>query len=198
MTRTSSDELTNILIELFRDSQIIDQERDWIFLNRLWYSPEIRNIFFPYFERFLDENFINFQDAYLLAPEGISSSFGIIPFISMYAMLKNKYLFLWKEVGDILTVEPFIFPNPRKLDIQQEITFLIIQDVVGNGSLIYKVANNFKHQQKKWKIGSYLAIVQLDNQKDKLENNLAEISHDQGLDIVFNRLLTKSQIIGIS
>ena len=181
---------------LFSRTGATQRNTNWIYLNRIWYEPKSREKLYSLIEEFLDYSLAGIQNPVLLVPEGLSSSFGIVPFISVYADKRKYHLLFWKEFGDILTIAPFIFPQPEKLDLPENFNLVVIQDVVGNGSLLYKVSKYLLKHDQGWQIRSLLAVICLDRYKSELEKLLGQISVDQKNKVDFDYCISDLGIKG--
>ncbi len=181
---------------LFKTSKAIDSNTNWIYINRIWYDPIYRNKFIPHIDDFLDTSISKITNPTIFVPEGLSSSFGTIPFASNYAQKKGYPMFFWKEFGDILTIAPFVFPQPESIDLPKSINLVIIQDVVGNGSLLYKIARDLIKYDHKWIIRSLLTFVYLSQFNKELNELLERVSEEQKSNIQFDYMVSDLEIRG--
>lgn len=165
------------LNKLFRDFEVFDQESKWYYLNRLWYRTESRKVLYELFEKFWLEEVYAHYDALIVVPEGISSSFGILPMVSRIAHQQKSNFVIWKEFGDILTTEPFLFPEKEYLEKFRPVSnnCIVVQDVINMGTTLSKMS--IQIHALGWRIQKYVGVVQFPEGESKLKNNLAEIAN---------------------
>lgn len=159
---------------LFEQYNVLDGESNWYYLNRLWYDMEPRESFIKILERFWKEEIKPVEKSVVIIPEGISSSFGILPAVSRLVYDFDYTLVIWKEFGDILTVEPYIFPGRSYLEerVPGPRNCIVLQDVINKGTTLSKMADQLKRH--KWKIQVYAGVIQFPESVKRLKQSVDE------------------------
>lgn len=169
------------LIDLIKqqDLEIYDEETRWFFFNRLWYSPTAREAFYGYFLSFLRPLIkkARTSDTVLLVPEGLSSSFGIMPFAFQVAIDLKLPIAIWKEFANELTATPYLFPDRRFLPSKPD--FIVLNDVVANGSILRKLGSYFYENELDAGISIFATILQVKAKSQQLSTNLEFLGQQQ-------------------
>lgn len=154
---------TNILDLI--DSVAYDEQLKWYFLNRLWYKSDYRKDFYDFFRTYWETTIEPVANQVLVIPEGLSSSFGVFPFVSQLAFEKKYPLVIWKEFGDMLTTRPYFFPNENFLEEGQ--SSIVIQDVTSKGTTLRKIAQSFS--KIGWTISKFISVIQISDGQTRKE-----------------------------
>ncbi len=146
----------------------IEKSSDWIYLNRLWHDPVTRSQFYSSLQEF-SSKFLNLdKNSVLLCPEGIYSSFGIIPFAALLAQSVGCFLVIWKEFGDVVTARPKLFPDIEKFSSNARV--VLFQDVISNGTILRKLTPVL--QERNWNLHEIFSVIYLEQASPELGENL--------------------------
>jgi len=156
------------LIDIINRAKVIETKPNWYSLHRIWHNPDTRSDFYELFLAFWKEELTDVNACVLLCPEGLVSSFGMIPFASLLANELKHSLVVWEEFGDILTASPLMYPNESFLEKGK--CCIVLQDVVSKGSTLRKLYNELNRLG--WKIRRYVTLVQIDEYNQDLEDNI--------------------------
>lgn len=157
------------LIKVVRDSRVYDSQTDWFLINKIWYKPAPRELFYSLLLEFWQQELANTAGAVLLYPEGRVASFGAIPFVSMLAHDLGHSMVIWQEDADIVTTASLFYPDLGFFDKNR--SCIIVQDVVGKGTTLRKLYKQLS--EVKWTISYYVTIIQIRELANHLDENIS-------------------------
>lgn len=161
---------TQLCVELLKNLRIFNQKTSWLSIDKLWYDPEVRATFYNAFLSFWELNVDDSNSNIFIYPESLNSSFGILPFVSKLAFDRKKNLVIWKELGDLLTTTPKLFPE--EVDFPKKCKCIILQDVLRKGTTIAKIEPILKYYN--WTISYYVSVFQIAENIDLLNENISQ------------------------
>jgi orotate phosphoribosyltransferase-like protein len=181
------------LLRIIREVNVVDRATSQIRLNTLWFEAEARREFSNVVADYLRSLSNIPSDVILLYPEGFLSSFGILPVVSLVADELNHRLAIWKEVGDIVTTSPQMYPNVENLP--KRLTCIILQDVISKGTTLRKMKRLIRELE--WTVIYYIGIVQIADNKDELETSIRECRPILSNQFELRHMLVDSDIRGL-
>lgn len=187
-----NDRIRKDLIHLLKRTEVFDRKTRWISLNRVWLNPETRKPFYEAILRVCQSQSDIPADSLILCPEGIASSFGLLPIVSLVAHELGYRMAIWREFGDIVTTAPSFFPDMSILP--RDLSCIILQDVVGRGTTLRKMYRQILDLN--WRVKRYIAVVQLTRAEHGLKDNVHECTAILAEDFRFLSILKDSDIGG--
>jgi len=181
------------LINIIHESRAFDKKMGWFLVNKIWHEPKTREKFHSLLIHFWSQIFANSKENLLVCPEGLVSSFGIIPFASLLAHEMKYSMVIWKEYGDILTASSLMYPD--KSFLEEGARCIVFQDVVSKGTTIQKMQNDL--DQLNWKISKYITVIQIEENQRELNDNIEYCrTNSNGLtdDFIFIPLLKDNDL----
>jgi hypothetical protein len=181
-------------IDLLRREKIRDASTNWFDLSKLWFAPSTRELFLNILERYCVASLdpLNPRNTVFLAINGIYSPFNTLPLISILANNYSSYYAVWQELGDIVTGAPRIYPPFDKK--QNDLNCIIFQGVVSEGTMLQKVSSNIR--ERGWKVTHFIAAIQIDSDKDKLNDVIKQCSNDWNSQFVFQSIISDVEMQG--
>jgi len=156
------------IVDILKSEKVLDKKGDWLNLNKLWAKPDTRRLFTTQLINVLQEEAVFTDDPVIIHPEGVASSYGILPIVSLLVDKLELRLAIWREIGDIVTTTSMIFPDISSFS--HNLNCIIIQDVIGKGTTLRKMFQTLSDLE--WHVTSYIAIVQIEKFQAELENNI--------------------------
>lgn len=162
----SLDPLADNLDYLINKGKSYDGKLDWLFLNTLWYHPELRKKFTIIVSTLLEGVTKWSNDHIILVLDGAASTHGLIPIIGQCADKVNSRLAIWREVLPVSVSESWILP----LRLEKKLKCVIVQDVVSKGSMLFRVSQDLKYLE--WQIEKYVSLATVEKNKNYFHENL--------------------------
>lgn len=178
------------LISIVRRAHVLDREANLIRLNNLWFEPDIRRDFSKVMVDFLASLPHLSADSVLLYPEGLLSSFSILPIVSLVANELGCRMVVWREIGDIVTTTPRIFPESATLP--RDLTCVVLQDVVSRGTTLRKMYELIR--EIGWTIVYYIAVVKIEGGEDDIQENIRECQPVLSQHFQFKHMISDSDV----
>lgn len=181
------------IINIIHESGAFERKFGWFLVNKIWHKPEIREKFYELLVNFWKQEVVNSNQDMLVCPEGLVSSFGIIPFASLLAHDMKYPMVIWKEYGDILTASSLMYPD--KSFLEDGLRCIIFQDVISKGTTIQKMQNDLS--QLKWRISKYVALIQIEKNQHELSNSFEDCRKKRNFltdDFTFTSFLMDSDL----
>lgn len=189
-TTDERNEHRKLLIELLRNTKVVDRDTHWIHLNKVWYSPDKREIFYKHFRFLFDDSLSLLANTTILYPDGIYSRFGAFPFACFLAEERKLPLAVWKEFGNVLEATPILISDARLRDLDNPC--VIIQDVVNKGTLLRKMCPSIKDAG--WKVIAFVSIIQVMRGNSLLQESLAYSKDFLGAELNFVPLIQDTEL----
>jgi len=181
------------LLRITRDVNLVDRATTQIRLNTLWFEAEARRDFSNVVTDYLRSLSNIPSDAVILYPEGFLSSCGILPVVCLVADELKHRLAIWKEIGDIVTTSPQIYPSV--VNLPKRLSCVILQDVIGKGTTLRKMQRLIRELE--WTIVYYIGIVQIVGNKDELDASIRDCQPILSNQFEFRHILVDSDVRGI-
>lgn len=178
------------LVRLLKDEKVRDPKTRWISLNKLWFEPESRQLFYEAVLEIWRSQLDISADSLILYPEGLASSFGLLPIVSLVTHKLGYRMAIWRELGDIITTTPRIFPDISTLP--QGLNCTIFQDVVGKGTILRKMYPQILKMN--WQVNRYIAVVQLADDQRGLDANIDYCKEILARDFQFLSMVKDSDV----
>jgi len=163
-------EVGKILINVLDRSEAIDPKTYFIDFDNAWMHPEYRKDLISVIEislSLLPGSFTPSKTV-LLSPDNLRRPFGVIPAVGCVAQNLGTYMAVWKEAADFTTGLSTVY-GPTKISLD----CYILQDVIGTGGTVLKMASTLK--KSAWNIKAHMCLVRARPLSDRIDQNLAEL-----------------------
>lgn len=157
-------------LSIIRRTRVHEREANFIHLNSLWFEADTRKDFSRAISDFLASLPHRSAESVFLYPEGLLSSFGILPIVSIAANELGHRLVIWREIGDIVTTTPRLFPEFPPLP--RGLSCIVLQDVVSKGTTLRKMHKLIR--ESGWTIIYYVAVVEIESGENEIEESIQE------------------------
>ena len=176
-------------VQLCRDLKVVNESKQWVHVDRLWYEVEARTSFAQIvadYVRALMGSCLP-EETIILTPDTISSSYGVAPLVFIAAHELKCRAAVWQEVGDFARGKPLLIgPDHRDLKC------IVLQDVIRHGTTILKILPTL--QPLRWDLVAYACFVMNSQYPEQLERTKREYRERTGCDLNLQYLVTAADL----